>query len=110
MHLADQATPTELRLRGVGGKTFIGPADGDPAGAQDREVVLFDGRILILRWLDSEGRRLGARGIAAMPIASAGLGLAINDRLQRAAAPRPKPRTVTDVTAALLQILGRERG
>jgi hypothetical protein len=54
MHLADQATPTELRLRSVGGKTYIGPADGDPGGAQDREVVLFDGRILILRWLDSE--------------------------------------------------------
>ena len=54
MHLADQATPTELRLRSTGGKTYIGPADGDPAGAQDREVVLFDGRILILRWMDSE--------------------------------------------------------
>ena len=56
MHLADQATPTELRLRSVGGKTYVGPADGDPAGAQDREVVLFDGRILILRWMDSEVR------------------------------------------------------
>jgi hypothetical protein len=56
MHLADQATPTELRLRSVGGKTYIGPADGDPAGAQDREVVLFDGRILILRWMDPEVR------------------------------------------------------
>jgi hypothetical protein len=55
MHLADQATPTELRLRGgPGGKTFIGPADGEVAGAQDREVVLFDGRILILRWMDPE--------------------------------------------------------
>ena len=54
MHLADQATPTELRLRGVGGKTYIGPADGEPAGPQDREVVNFDGRELILRWNDSE--------------------------------------------------------
>jgi hypothetical protein len=54
MHMADQATPTELRLRGVGGKTYIGPAEGDPAGAQDREVVSFDGRELILRWMDSE--------------------------------------------------------
>ena len=33
MHLADQATPTELRLRGgPGGKTYIGPADGELAG------------------------------------------------------------------------------
>jgi hypothetical protein len=54
MHLADEATPTELRLRGgPGGKTFIGPADGEPGGAQDREVVSFNGRILILRWMDS---------------------------------------------------------
>ena len=41
-----------------------------------------------LRWLDSEGQRLGLRGIAAMPIPGSGLGEAIQDRLQRAAAPR----------------------
>ena len=41
-----------------------------------------------LRWLDTEGARLGLRGIAAMPVPAMGLGLAINDRLQRAAAPR----------------------
>jgi L-threonylcarbamoyladenylate synthase len=45
---------------------------------------LFEG----LRWLDAEGVRLGARGIAVMPIPENGLGLAINDRLRRAAAPR----------------------
>jgi hypothetical protein len=55
MHLADQAVPTELRLKGApGGKTFIGPADDPPGSQQDREVVSFDGRILILRWLDPE--------------------------------------------------------
>ena len=55
MHLADQATPTELRLKGApGGKTYIGP-EGDPPGSpQDREVVTFDGRVLILRWMDPE--------------------------------------------------------
>ena len=41
-----------------------------------------------LRALDAEGARLGLRGIAAMPVPETGLGLAINDRLQRAAAPR----------------------
>ncbi len=41
-----------------------------------------------LRWLDAEGQRLGLEGIAAMAVPTAGLGLAINDRLQRAAAPR----------------------
>ncbi len=55
MHLADQPTPTELRLKGApGGKNFIGP-DGEPPGSpQDREVVSFDGRVLILRWMDPE--------------------------------------------------------
>lgn len=54
MHLADQAKPEELRLKGApGGKTFIGP-EGEPGGAQDREVVSFDGRVLILRWVDPE--------------------------------------------------------
>lgn len=41
-----------------------------------------------LRWLDNEGARLGMVGIAAMPVPLDGLGLAINDRLERAAAPR----------------------
>lgn len=41
-----------------------------------------------LRSLDAEGRRLGLRRIAAMPVPAHGLGLAINDRLRRAAAPR----------------------
>ncbi len=41
-----------------------------------------------LRWLDDEGTRLGLVRIAAMPVPSEGLGLAINDRLERAAAPR----------------------
>jgi hypothetical protein len=54
MHLADQAKAEELRLKGApGGKTYIGP-EGAPAGMQDREVISFDGRVLILRWLDPE--------------------------------------------------------
>ena len=90
MHLADQATPTELRLKGApGGKTFIGPAEDPPGGAQDREVVTFDGRVLILRWMDSEvqGRygtmvyvRCGAEGAKRPPKPKAG------------AKPRPAPK------------------
>ena len=55
MHLADQAQPQELRLKGApGNKTYVGP-EGDPPGSiQDREVLAFDGRILILRWIDPE--------------------------------------------------------
>jgi L-threonylcarbamoyladenylate synthase len=41
-----------------------------------------------LRWLDAEGRRLGLVRIAAMAVPREGLGEAINDRLERAAAPR----------------------
>jgi hypothetical protein len=89
MHLADQSTASELRLKGApGGKTFIGQ-EGDPPGSpQDREVVSFDGRILVLRWMDSEvqGRygtmvyvRCGPEG-QKPPKAKAG------------AKPRPKPK------------------
>ena len=56
-------------------------------GGDLREAAarLFSG----LRHLDDEGRRHGLIGIAAMHVPAQGLGLAIRDRLQRAAAPRP---------------------
>jgi L-threonylcarbamoyladenylate synthase len=57
---------------------------GDLAEAAAR---LFEG----LRALDRAGTRLGLRGIAVMSVPATGLGLAINDRLQRAAAPRDQP-------------------
>ena len=54
MHLADQATPQELRVKGSqGGKNYIGPA-GPPGGEQDREIVSFDGRVLVLKYVDPE--------------------------------------------------------
>jgi hypothetical protein len=54
MYLADQREPSELAVRGgPGGKTFIGP-EPEPGGPQDREVVSFDGRVLVLRWVDEE--------------------------------------------------------
>jgi hypothetical protein len=60
MHLADQATPQELRLKGSpGGKNYIGPA-GPAGGEQDREIVSFDGRVLITRFIDKDaGTRYG---------------------------------------------------
>jgi hypothetical protein len=55
MHLADQAQPQELKVKGApGGKNFIGPGEDPPGGMQDREVVLFDGRVLITKWIDPE--------------------------------------------------------
>lgn len=41
-----------------------------------------------LHRLDAEAAKLGLTGIAASPVPDSGLGLAINDRLSRAAAPR----------------------
>ena len=56
-------------------------ASGDLTEAAAR---LFAG----LRLLDAEGRARGLARIAAMAVPTHGLGLAINDRLNRAAAPR----------------------
>jgi hypothetical protein len=54
MHLADQATPQELRLKGSpSGKNYIGPS-GPAGGEQDREIVSFDGRVLITRFIDKD--------------------------------------------------------
>ena len=60
MHLADQRQPTELRLKGSPtGKNFIGPA-GEAGMAEDREIVSFDGRVLITRFVDPDaGNRYG---------------------------------------------------
>ncbi|MBV9532937.1 MAG: hypothetical protein JO283_18210 [Bradyrhizobium sp.] len=60
MHLADQATPQELRLKGSqNGRDYIGPA-GPPGGQQDREVISFDGRVLVTRFVDKDaGTRYG---------------------------------------------------
>jgi hypothetical protein len=50
----DNPQPQEMVLKGsVEGKTYIGPGPS-PAGADDREVVSFDGRVLILKWVDPE--------------------------------------------------------
>lgn len=77
------------------GLLAFGPPCADPgavyqlsetASLTEAAARLFDG----LRWLDALGGRLGLRGIAAMPVPIAGLGRAINDRLCRAAAPRPR--------------------
>jgi hypothetical protein len=54
MYLADSAQLQELQLKGsASGKNYIGPP-GDAGGAQDREIVSFDGRTMVLRWMDPE--------------------------------------------------------
>jgi hypothetical protein len=50
----DNPQVQEMNLKGsVEGKTYVGPGS-DPAGVDDREVVSFDGRVLILKWVDPE--------------------------------------------------------
>ena len=56
---------------------------------EDAAARLFTG----LRTLDREGQALGLRRIAVQPIPQHGLGRAIQDRLNRAAAPRPQGGT-----------------
>jgi hypothetical protein len=50
----DNPQPQEMVLKGsVEGKTYVGPGPS-PAGGDDREVVSFDGQVLILKWVDPE--------------------------------------------------------
>jgi hypothetical protein len=75
MHLADQSQPTELSLKGgADGKNYIGLGEEPAGGQRDREIVSFDGRVLVTRWVDQEvaGRyglsvyvRCGAEGAPA---------------------------------------------
>ncbi len=54
MYLADSDKLEELRLKGApGNKTFVGPA-GEAGGMQDREITSFDGRVMIMRFVDPE--------------------------------------------------------
>ncbi len=46
--------PQELRLKGSqSGKNYIGPA-GPVGGEKDREIVSFDGRVLMTRFIDKD--------------------------------------------------------
>lgn len=68
MHLADQREAEELQVKGAtGNRTFIGPA-GEPGGPQDREIISYDGRVMIMRWMDSEiAARYGTLVFARCP-------------------------------------------
>jgi hypothetical protein len=49
MPIANQAKPQEQRIKsGPGGKNYIGPP-GEPGGADDSEILTFDGKILVTR-------------------------------------------------------------
>jgi len=57
MHLADERQPTELQLKAnAEGKNYIGP-EGEAGVAQDREIVSFDGRVLVTRYVDPDAAK-----------------------------------------------------
>ncbi|MGE4371600.1 MAG: hypothetical protein AB7E29_01670 [Xanthobacter sp.] len=54
MYLADDNKLSEVVSKANGGPTFIG-LPTEPAGAQtDRQVVRFDGNVMVLKWVDPE--------------------------------------------------------
>jgi hypothetical protein len=54
MYMADSAQLQELHLKGSpNGVNYIGPP-GPAGGPQDRQVVSFDGRSMVLRWINRE--------------------------------------------------------
>ena len=55
MYLADQSELQELRLKGApNNRNFIGPADEPAGGPQDREIISFDGRVMLLKFTNPE--------------------------------------------------------
>jgi len=76
MYLADSAQLQELHLKGSpSGKNYIGPP-GEAGGLQDREIVSFDGRTMVLRWMDPEvaGRYGTGVYVRCAPEGTAGAG------------------------------------
>jgi hypothetical protein len=93
MHLADAPEPTELRLKGApGGRNYIGP-DGPAGDKQDREIVAFEGRVMLLRWVDPEvAGRYGT--MVYVRCGPAGTGPKVASKPQkrkRAPGPEPEP-------------------
>lgn len=71
MHLADEPEAQELAVKGMtGNRTFVGPP-GDPGGPQDREIISYDGQIMVMRWTDPEvASRYGTIVMARCPDAA----------------------------------------
>jgi hypothetical protein len=72
MYLADQSELQELRVKGsTSGKNYIGPA-GQTPGPQDREITSFDGRVMVLTFVDPEVQGRYGTGIYVRCAPSAG--------------------------------------
>jgi hypothetical protein len=73
MHPADQNQKVELAVKGASGnRTYVGPP-GEPGQPEDREIVAFDGQIMVMRWLDPDvASRFGTIVFARCPDSTAG--------------------------------------
>lgn len=55
MHLPDQKQPSELKPKGgEGGKNYLGLPEDPPGSGSDREILSFDGRVLVMRYVDPD--------------------------------------------------------
>lgn len=68
IHPADGKEQVELAVKGAAGnRTFIGPP-GEPGGMEDREIVSYDGQVMVMRWIDQEvASRYGTLVFARCP-------------------------------------------
>jgi hypothetical protein len=74
---------------GTDGKTYVGPGV-EPGGADDREVMSFDGRVLVLRWVDQEvASRYGVMVLVRCPPPGAPAPRTAGAKPK----PKPKPKT-----------------
>jgi hypothetical protein len=91
MYLADNAQLQELQLKGSqSGQNYIGPP-GPPGGMQDRQIVSFDGRSMVLKWMDPEVA--GRYGIGVyVRCAPEGTAHAVRRPPPRTPPPPPPPR------------------
>jgi hypothetical protein len=77
MYLNDNPKLQELTVKANSAGTYIGPPNDEAGGTSDREVTSFDGRVMVLRWIDPEvasryGTTIYARCQApGMPVARA---------------------------------------
>ena len=79
MHLADERQPTELRLKGSPEARTTSGRTAKPAVAQDREIVSFDGRVLITRYIDPDAAQpLRQHGLRALRAAGVTAGASVS--------------------------------
>ncbi|BAF86424.1 MULTISPECIES: hypothetical protein [Azorhizobium] len=54
MYLADDPKLTEVVSKAAGGPTYIGPPEDAAGDVRDRQVLRWDGHVLVLKWVDPE--------------------------------------------------------